>query len=102
MTEEPKTIVIVGTYDSRRVVDLATSLRRRGFAVLALENISVVGVLLLTQRVMSVIAFEAQVSKGWESTRSRLIEISPHTPIMFIAESDGRTADDLATAAVPE
>ncbi len=100
MTQEPKTVVIVGTYQSKRVMDLATSLRDRGFSVLALENVSVVGVLLLTKRVMSVVAFEAQVSKGWESTRSRLIEISPHTPIMLIAERDGRTTDELASAAV--
>lgn len=95
-------IVIVGAYENKRVLELALTLRGRGFAVLALENISVVGVLLLTKRVMSVVAFEAHVSKEWESTRARLIEISPHTPIFFIAEADARTPDELANVAVSE
>lgn len=100
MTKESMTVVIVGTFECAKVAELASSLRQRGFAVLALENVSLVGVLLLTRRVMSVVAFEAQVAKVWESMRSRLIEISPHTPIVFISERDVRTADELCDAAI--
>jgi hypothetical protein len=87
------TIVIVGTLEVETVATLASSLRRRGLHVLALESVSVVGMLLLTERVLALVVFETQVAKDWESIRNRLVEISPRTPILC---RDARTVEQLA------
>ncbi len=54
------TVVIVGAFEMRRVDELATSLRRRGFGVLALESISLVALLMAAQRMSAVVVFEDQ------------------------------------------
>lgn len=60
------TVVIVGAFEMRRVDELAIALRRRGFAVLALESISLVAPLMATQRVSSVVVFEiASSTQRW-------------------------------------
>lgn len=73
------TVVVVGTFEMRPVADLATSLRRRGFSVLALESTRLVGLLM---------------------ARKRLVEISPQTPIVFGGSHDVHTADELACESV--
>jgi len=90
------TVVIVGTFESETVASLAASLRRRRFAVVALKNVSLVGLLLLTKRVLALVVFEAQLPKHWDSLRQELLEISPGTPIEFVSEQDPRTAEEIA------
>jgi len=90
------TVVIVGTFETETVARLAASLRRRGFAVVALENVSLIGLLLLTKRVLALVVFEAQLPKHWDSLREELLEISPRTPIVFVSEQDSRNAEQVA------
>lgn len=97
---EHMTVVIVGTFESETVSTLTSSLRRRGFAVLALESVSLVGPLLLTKCVLAVVVFEAQISRDWESMRRRMVEMSPRTPIVFVPMQDERTAEQLACETV--
>jgi hypothetical protein len=90
------TVVIMGTLDTHCVAELAASLRRRGFAVLALESMRLAALVMLTERVVALIAHQRLAPADWESGTSHLSGICPATKILFVANGDPRTAEQLA------
>ena len=90
------TVVIIGTLEMRGVPELAEAVRRRGFTVLALESMSLVALIMLTERVAALIVHQAQAPTDWEATRAHLSQISSKTNILFIPTDDPRTVEHLA------
>lgn len=94
------TIVIIGTFDIPRVAELAACIRRRGFTVLALESMSLVALVMLTERVVTLVVYEDQVPGNWDDARERLSAICAATKILFVPNEDPRTAEQLACESV--
>ncbi len=90
------TVVIIGTFEMRGVADLADSVRRRGFTVLALESMSLVALIMLTERVAALIVHQARAPTDWEATRAHISQISSKTNILYIPNDDPRSAEQLA------
>lgn len=94
------TVVIIGAVETSRVAELAASLRRRGFTVLALANMRLTALVMLTERVVSLIVHQGLAPADWESGRAHLSELSPTTRIVFVEHSDPRTPEQLACESV--
>ena len=90
------TVVIIGTVEMRAVADLADAVRRRGFTVLALESMSLVALIMMTERVVALIVHQAQAPTDWGATRAYISQISSQTNILCIPDEDPRTAEQLA------
>ncbi len=92
------TVVIVGDPASRWVSDLGDALRRRGFKILALDNLAVIGLLVLSERIAAIVVNERAAPAGWEAARARLAKISPRTRILSAADDDRATLESVAEA----
>lgn len=90
------TVVIIGNFEMPEVSDVATSVRRRGFTVLALESMSLVALIVLTEPVAALIVYQAHAPANWDATRAHLTQISPKTNVLFIPADDLRSAEQLA------
>ena len=94
------TVVIIGSLEIHHVAALAAALRRRGFTVLALESMSRIALVMLTERVVALIAHQRLAPAGWESQRRHLSAVCPTTRILFVANDDPRTPEQLACESV--
>ena len=94
------TVVIIGTFEVHRVAELAASLRHRGFTVLALESMSLVALVMLTERIVALVVHQDHAPSDWESARARLSQIGPTTRMLFVANDDPRTPEQLACESV--
>jgi hypothetical protein len=94
------TVVIIGTPEMHCVAELAAFLRRRGFTVLTLENMRLIALVMLTERVVALIVHQRLAPADWESGRIHLSELCPMTRILFVTNGDPRTPEQLACESV--
>lgn len=90
------TVVIVGSVEARWVAELGDALRERRRNVLVLDNLAVIGLLVLSRRIAAVVVNERVAPAGWVNARARLTQISPFTRIVHVAAED---RESLALAA---
>jgi len=89
------TIVIVGSPDARWVGPATKLLREHGDDVVHLEDVAIVGLLLLSEKIAAVIVDGDSVPTNWSSLRDQMLEISPNTRILVIARDDASTPEQL-------
>jgi hypothetical protein len=95
------TVVILGRIESAWVAGFAAHLRRRDLTVIALESVGVVGFLLHSQRIGTLVIHEAEAPVGWERLQARCEELAPATRILRVTRDDARSLDQLADAMTP-
>jgi hypothetical protein len=90
------TVLIVGVPDAHWVSELSDALRRHELKATVLENLAVVGLLVLSERIAAVVVNDRAAPAGWEVARARLAQISPRTRIVRVTAEDRSSLDEIA------
>jgi hypothetical protein len=96
---EMKTVVIIGATSAGWVVETAARLRERDVRVLIFGRVSVVGYLLITERIDAVLIDDGFKPSNWQLARDGILRIAPHTAIVIVG-ADGPEPGDLVAKIV--
>lgn len=73
----------------------ADLLRDRGLKVVRLGTLSIIGFLLMSERIAAVVVHEDCVPNEWETMRARMQQIAPTSRILVVSRDDSRSPTDL-------
>jgi len=74
----------------------ADLLRDRGMKVVRLQTLSIIGFLLMSEKIAAVVVHEDCVPEQWDVMRERMHRIAPTSKIVVVARDDLRSPSSLA------
>jgi hypothetical protein len=95
------TVIIITPPATPWVLATADLLRERGLKVVCLGTLSIIGFLLMSERVTAVLVHENSLPDNWEDMRDRMRRIAPATKIVVVPRS-GRSPSMLAASVTPD
>ena len=90
------TTIIISPLDTPWVDPTADLLRTRGMKVVRLGTLSIIGFLLMSDKIAAVMIHEDCVPAEWDVVSARMAAIAPTSKIVIVPRDDRRSAADLA------
>jgi hypothetical protein len=90
------TTIFVTPPDVAWLDPMATLLREQGMKVVRLGTLSIIGFLLMSDKIAAVVVHEDCVSDDWDTVRERMQRIAPTSKIIVVQRNDQRSPSTLA------
>lgn len=90
------TTIIVSAPDVAWLTPTADLLRERGLKVVCLGSLSIIGFLLMSERIATVVVHQDCIPEEWDAMRERMQRIAPRSKILVIERGDARAPTELA------
>ena len=90
------TTIIISPVDTAWVDPTADLLRARGMRVVRLGTLSIIGFLLMSDKIAAVMIHEDCVPFDWDGISARMTQISPASKFVIVPRDDPRSPSDLA------
>lgn len=90
------TTIIVTPPDTDWVDPTADLLREQGMKVVRIGTLSIIGFLLMSDRIAAVVVHEDCVPSEWDVMRDRMQRIAPTSKIFVVPRDDRRSPSTLA------
>jgi hypothetical protein len=97
-----KTVLIIAEGNVTWVPPLAEALHDHGMNVDRMNTLTVIGFLLASRKIAAVVLDENSLPSDWETTRERMIRISPSSKFVVVSRDDQRSPLEIARAVTAE
>lgn len=97
------TIIIISPAEQQVawVEPTTEALRKRGLRVVRLGSLSIIGFLLLSEKIAGVLVHEDSLPSDWDVVRARMARLAPASKIVVVARDERRSPGDLAALVAP-
>ena len=87
--------------ETRWVERTASFLRDQGMRVVCLGSLSIIGFLLMSDRIAGVLVHEDSLPAEWETIRARMARFALSSKIIVVPREEQRSSRDLAALVAP-